>query len=92
MKILSSKFGGKPKLRMAVNKAGPVITDNGFFILDVDFGLIENPTELNFQLKQLPGVLETGLFINMVDKVFFGQPDGSIITIDKNRKTTIIKK
>lgn len=34
------KLGGKAKLRMAVNKAGPVVTDNGNFMLDADFGEI----------------------------------------------------
>ncbi|MFW9896801.1 MAG: ribose 5-phosphate isomerase A, partial [Candidatus Thorarchaeota archaeon] len=31
-------LGGTPKLRMAQAKAGPLITDNGNFIIDVDFG------------------------------------------------------
>ena len=31
-------LGGKPNLRMAKSKMGPVVTDNGHFIIDVDFG------------------------------------------------------
>ena len=31
-------LGGKPKLRMGVNKAGPVVTDNGNLIIDAEFG------------------------------------------------------
>jgi len=72
------KLGGKPKLRMAVNKAGPVITDNGNFVIDVDFGLIQNAAELNFKLRSIPGVVETGLFVGMVTKAYFGNKDGSI--------------
>lgn len=26
----------------------------------------------------MPGVVETGLFIKMAEKVFFGMPDGSV--------------
>jgi ribose 5-phosphate isomerase A len=33
------KLGGTPKLRMAQAKAGPLVTDNGNFIIDVDFGI-----------------------------------------------------
>ena len=73
-------MGGKPTLRMAKNKAGPVVSDNGNFIVDVDFGLLENPSELNQQIKMVPGVVETGLFINMAVKAYFGQADGSVIS------------
>ena len=30
------------------------------------------------KLISIPGVVETGLFINMAQKVFFGMPDGSV--------------
>ena len=36
-------MGGKVNIRMGQAKDGPVITDNGNFILDVAFGQIENP-------------------------------------------------
>src|SRR4030042_1684361 len=51
-------MGGKPKLRMAVAKAGPVVSDNGNFIIDVDFGEIRDPRSLDHQIKMLPGVVE----------------------------------
>lgn len=73
-------MGGEPTLRMATQKAGPVVTDNGNFILDVVFGLITEPVALNDRLKLLPGVVEVGLFCNMAEKAFFGQADGSITT------------
>ena len=38
------KLGGKPELRMAQAKAGPLVSDNGNFIIDVDFRIIKNPT------------------------------------------------
>ena len=66
------KMGGKPALRKAKGKVGPVITDNGNFIIDVDFASITAPKELNLQLKSIPGVIETGLFIEMADVVYVG--------------------
>lgn len=63
---------GKPFLREGMNKAGPVITDNGNFIIDVDFGSIKNPKELEYKLKSVPGVIETGLFIQMANIAYIG--------------------
>jgi len=65
---------GKPFLREGTDKVGPVITDNGNFIVDVDFGPIKNPRELDYKLKSVPGIIETGLFIEMVDIAYIGTP------------------
>ena len=73
-------LGGVPTLRMAKNKAGPVISDNGHFIIDVDFGVLSDPASLAAELKQLTGVVDTGLFINLAQKAYFGQADGSVST------------
>jgi ribose 5-phosphate isomerase A len=71
-------MGGVPVLRKAVAKAGPVVTDNGNFILDVDFGVIADPVGLQARLSALVGVLETGLFCSMACKAYFGMDDGSV--------------
>ena len=47
-------------LRMAVRKDGPVITENGNFILDVRFPDIHKSLERD--IKAIPGVIESGLF------------------------------
>jgi ribose 5-phosphate isomerase A len=47
-------------LRLAVGKDGPVVTENGNFILDVRFGDIHK--ELERDIKAIPGVIESGLF------------------------------
>ncbi len=70
------KLGGKPFLRESGGKLGPVVTDNGNYIIDVDFGPIKNVKELNQKLKLIPGVFETGLFIEMADFIYLGKPDG----------------
>jgi ribose 5-phosphate isomerase A len=74
-------LGGKPKLRMAKAKSGPLITDNGNFIIDVDFGIIQNPMELEKKLLSIPGVVDNGLFIKMASKAYIGQKDGTVLVI-----------
>jgi ribose 5-phosphate isomerase A len=62
-----------PQLRMGGKaKAGPIITDNGNFIIDAHFGEIVDPEGLAETIKKLVGVVEVGLFINMADAVYFG--------------------
>lgn len=57
------ELGGKEiEIRKAVNKDGPEITENGNLILDVKFDNITKELEKN--LKSIPGVIESGLFIN----------------------------
>jgi ribose 5-phosphate isomerase A len=50
----------------------PFITDNGNYIIDADFGLIEDPAALSMQLKQIDGVLAHGLFIDLATLVIMG--------------------
>lgn len=67
------QLGGKPQLRMGVKKAGPVITDQGNFVVDVKFDSIDNPAELEKTLNNLPGVLENGLFVGVADRILVGE-------------------
>jgi len=76
-------LGGKPVLRMAQSKSGPLITDNGNFIIDVDFGEVNNPNELNRKFLNIPGVVDTGLFIEMCSKAYIGLEDGNVLTLAK---------
>lgn len=76
------ELGGDPVLRAAAKKDGPVITDNGNFIIDCNFGEIKNPPELAAKLSQIPGVVEHGIFMN-VDEVVIGKTDGTVEVIKK---------
>ncbi|PEY38303.1 ribose 5-phosphate isomerase A [Bacillus cereus] len=68
-------FGCQATLRIQNNQ--PFITDNGNMILDCTFpNLITKPFETHQQLKMLTGVIETGLFINMVDKAIIATQKG----------------
>jgi ribose 5-phosphate isomerase A len=79
------KLGGNPILRMGKSKSGPLITDNGNFILDVDFGALNNPIELNQKILTIPGVVDTGLFIGMASKVYIGLENGDVLTLSKKK-------
>ncbi|MCP9833374.1 MULTISPECIES: ribose-5-phosphate isomerase RpiA [unclassified Cyanobium] len=67
-------MGSSVTLRMAVRKAGPVVTDQGNLVLDVAFsGGIDDPAALEATINNIPGVLENGLFVNLVDQVLVGE-------------------
>jgi ribose 5-phosphate isomerase A len=76
------ELGGKSELRSALKKDGPVITDNGNFVLDVNFGVINDPESLALQLSLIPGVVEHGIFSN-VDELYIGKKDGSVEIVQK---------
>ena len=73
---------GEPVLRAGTGKVGPVVTDNGNFILDVSMKRIDDPRELDMNLKHIPGVVETGLFVDLADVVYVGTRD-SVKRLDK---------
>ena len=82
------EMGGDAQLRMAVRKAGPVVTDQGNLVLDVKFaGGITDPVTLEKEVNNLPGVLENGLFVNITDQVLVGEiVDGVPGVRDLNRR------
>ncbi len=68
-----AELGGNAELRMAVRKAGPVVTDQGNLVLDVRFASgIPDPLALEATINNLPGVLENGLFVNLTNQVLVG--------------------
>jgi ribose 5-phosphate isomerase A len=81
-------LGGRAELRMAVRKAGPVVTDQGNLVLDVAFsGGIQAPEQLEKEINNLPGVLENGLFVNLTDQVLVGEVrDGVAAVRDLERR------
>ena len=75
-------LGGKPLVRLAEQKDGPVISDQGNFIVDVHFDQIEDPAALETALNNIPGVVENGIFTGAADIVLVGLPTGEIRRID----------
>jgi ribose 5-phosphate isomerase A len=75
-----TQMGIEPILRQATKKMGPIVTDNGNFILDLKFSKpILNPAQVAIDLKMIPGVIETGLFVSMTDEVHVGTDEGAYI-------------
>ncbi len=72
------QMGGEAFLRMATAKDGPLVTDQGFWILDSYFGIIDNPGDLSAHLSMIPGVLDHGLFVGLASEVLVGNPDGNV--------------
>ena len=81
-----SKLGGKPTLREGKGKVGPIVTDNGNFIVDSDFGTIDSPANLERELKSIPGIIETGLFVDMATSVYIGKRDGTVQTLERRSR------
>ena len=72
-------LGAEVSLRMGQRKDGPVVTDQGLWILDANFKpAISNPEELDHLLLTTPGVLDHGLFLGLATDVFVGKADGSV--------------
>ena len=72
------EMGGEVSLRMAVRKAGPVVTDLGNLLLDVTFRNAFEPRKMEDELKLIPGVLENGLFTRKTPRLVIGHPDGTM--------------
>lgn len=69
------KLGGKPVLR-SLDRGYPFFTENGNIILDCDFGVIKNPKTLSQKIKQIPGVMESGIFLRKPDIIYKAKNGG----------------
>jgi ribose 5-phosphate isomerase A len=69
------KLGGKSTLR-SLDRGYPFFTENGNIILDCDFGTIKNPKVLSQKIKQIPGVMECGIFLRKPDIIYKAKPGG----------------
>jgi ribose 5-phosphate isomerase A len=72
------EMGAQVSLRMAMKKAGPVVTDHGNLLLDAMFASPFDPPKLEKELKLIPGVLEDGLFTRRKPELLIVCADGSI--------------
>ncbi len=79
VKDILLEMSGVSNLRMATQKAGPVVTDQGNLILDVLFkDGIKNPKDYETRINNIPGVLENGLFVDLTDRVLVGKIENNI--------------
>jgi ribose 5-phosphate isomerase A len=88
-KQLFEKFvedGFSPKFREQEGKR--FVTDGNHYLIDLQLNKIENPYELNTNLHLIPGVVETGLFLDVADIVLVGKGSGcEVIERQKKRST-----
>ena len=61
----------------------PLITDEGHYIYDLGLGRIDDPMALSDALLGIAGVVETGLFLGIADRVVIGDADGGSEIITK---------
>ncbi len=64
-------------MRLRASPAGPAfISDGGNFILDCALHRIADAGALDRALTEIPGVIETGLFVGVADQVILAGQDG----------------
>ena len=73
---LLAELGARPVLRRRP-EGGPFVTDNQNWILDTDFGPIAVAVALDAQVRKIPGVVDTGIFLDMASLVLVG--DGGVV-------------
>ena len=69
------KIGGSAVIR-SLDRGYPFFTENGNIILDCDFGIIKNPKSLTQKIKQIPGVIESGIFLRKPDIIYRAKNNG----------------
>ena len=78
--LRGAKCGGdKVVLRTSGKANEPVITDGGNYILDAHAQTIPAPEDLGAALKDIAGVVEHGLFLNLARTVILGQAKGAVV-------------
>ena len=73
-RLFESK-GYKPTWRMTDSNE-LLTTDGGHYIIDLHLEVIEDPHALAAELDKCVGVVEHGLFIDMISRVIVGTPEG----------------
>ncbi len=67
-------LGSRPTVRL--NGNSPFVSDSGNYILDCGIEPITAPQELEHAIRDIPGVVGTGLFLGIADVVLVGDADG----------------
>lgn len=70
-----SALGAEVRLR-ETESGMPFVSDQGNYILDANFGPIDNPATLATKLKTRVGIIEHGIFIDLAQEVIVGTNEG----------------
>ncbi|GJQ64791.1 MAG: ribose-5-phosphate isomerase A [Melioribacteraceae bacterium] len=68
-------LGAEIKIRVNEDNS-PYLTDEKNLIIDANFGVIENPSELADKLNARAGIVEHGLFVGLAHKVISASDSG----------------
>lgn len=77
-------LGAVPELRMGEKKDGPVVTDQGLWVLDARFDGIDDPGALSAAIDAVPGVLGHGVFVDLATDVLVGEAGGDVRHVTRN--------
>jgi ribose 5-phosphate isomerase A len=77
-------LGLKPTVRVGAD-GSEFLSDNGNLVIDCGIGVIDGPARLERELRAIPGVVGTGLFIDIAGVVLVANGDGSITTLERRR-------
>lgn len=67
----------KSRVVLRERNGAPFKTEAGNLIVDVHLAQIDRPRDLEIALNQIPGVVETGLFVGRTDLLIVGTPHGT---------------
>ncbi len=75
---------GLPSRLRSAPDGTPYRTDNGLAIVDISPRVpVAAPARLEAELRAIPGVVETGLFLGLAERVYVGHPDGTATTLHR---------
>lgn len=77
--------GYKPTLRLDAD-GKPVRTDENNYVVDLHLERIDDPAGLHEDLINMVGVVEDGLFLDMVNEVIVGDPNGPRTLVNPNKE------
>ncbi|MBV9333304.1 MAG: ribose-5-phosphate isomerase RpiA [Candidatus Eremiobacteraeota bacterium] len=83
----AQRFGNVEVVRRGT-ELQPFVTDNGNWIFDAHFGRIDDPPALDAALREIHGVVASGLFYGMVDEVLVGEANGTARSLAITPRTT----
>lgn len=67
----------KSRVVLRERNGTPFKTEAGNLIVDVQIAAIDRPRDLETALNEIPGVVESGLFVGRTDILIVGTPDGT---------------
>jgi ribose 5-phosphate isomerase A len=74
------KLGFSAKFRKNNLNNDLYITDNQNYIIDIEFSeTIKDPEKIHADIKNIPGVVETGFFFSLAGRVIIAFSDGQVI-------------